>query len=225
MALTRQQVVFTYTSSAGGDTYRFDIVVDAQSQVSVRNIQGPQGPLNGSSLPQSVMDDIQEATKVVVVLLSESEAFGGNTTFTGQTRRTVTIPAGVLNNTNYRVAYTTSDGALLTTENPTTTSFDVVAASAYGTPLAPKVVGYSVLTATTQGSSYSGVLTFTDADAGQKSVTFSRALATTAYRVVLSVGGFFVAYTVSKLKTGFTVQLGYTLGVGETVEVGYDVFV
>lgn len=226
MALSRQQVVFTYTSIAGGETYRFDIVVAAQGQVSVRNIQGPLGAISGlASVPQSVMDDIREAMNVVVVQLQESEAVGGTVTFTGQTSRPVVIAGGVLNNTNYRVAYDTPDGTVLTTESPTTTGFNVVAASAYGTPEVPKVVGYSVITATVQASTFSGTLTFTDSDGGQQSVVFPVAQATAAYRVVLTVGGFFGAYTVTKLKTGFTVQLGCTLGVGETAEVGYDVFV
>ena len=226
MSLTRQQVVFTYTSQAGGETYQFDIVVDSQSNVSVRNIQGPLGSISGlASIPQSVMADISEAMEVVLVLLTESEAVGGNIVFSGETEITVAVPVGTLNNTNYRVAYTTPDGTVLITENKATTSFDAVAPAAYGSILVPLTVAYSVITATVQGSSYSGTLTFTDADAGSKSVTFTTALDSAAYRVVLTVGGFFVAYTVTRSKTGFTVNLGHTLGVGETAEVGYDVFV
>jgi hypothetical protein len=225
VAITRQQVVFTYTSQSGGETYRFDIVVDALSNVAVRNIQGPLGAISGlASIPSSVMADIQVAMEAVLVLTSDAEAIGGTLVFQGETSVTVALPGGTLNNTNYRVAYTTPDGVLLTTANKATTSFDAVASVAYGTPSVPKTVAYSVLVATVQGSNYSGQLTFTEGDAGQKTVTFARALESNAYRVVLTVGGFFVACVVSRGRTGFTVQIGHTLGAGETVDVGYDVF-
>lgn len=226
MALTRQQSVFTYSSSSNGVLYLFDIVVDSQSQVSVRNIRGPQGAITGTqAVPQSVMDDIREAMNLVVLLVSEDEAVGGNATFTGETTQPVAIAAGLLNDTDYRVVYTTSDGTVLTTENQTLTGFDVVAATPYGSVGEPKVVAYSVLVKTVSTSSYSGTLTFAVADGGQKSVTFPTAMTTTSYRVILEPAGFFSAYTLTRTRTGFTVQIGHTLSGAETVDVGYDVFV
>jgi len=171
------------------------------------------------------MTDIREAMNLVTLLVSEDEAVGGDVTFTGEVSQTVTIAGGLLNDTDYRVAYTSSDGAVLTTENQTLTSFDVVAAEAYGSVLVPKVVSYSVLVKTVSTSSYSGVLTFEAADSGVKSVVFPSAAPTTSYRVILTPVGFFSAYTLTKAKTGFTVQIGHTLGALETVDVGYDVFV
>lgn len=227
MALTRQQSVHTYRSSSGSQTYLFDVVVDAQGLVSVRNIRGPLGLIGDSytALPQVVTDDIKTATELVSLLQLETEIDSGTVTFTGQTERPVVIPGGVLNNTNYRVVYTPPDGVVLTTEDKTTTGFDVVAASAYGTVPLPKVVAYSVLAKTAQTSDLSGVMTLADTDAGSKALVFSTPMTTADYRVLLEARGFFGAWVSSKTKTGFTISLGHVPPVGSSVDVGYDVFV
>lgn len=226
MALTRQQSVHTYRSSSGSQSYYFDVVMDAQGLVSVRNIRGPLGLLDASTpLPQVVTDDIKIATELVVLLQLESEVDSGTVTFTGQTSRPVVIAGGVLNNTNYRVVYTTPDGVVLTTEDTTTTGFNAVAASTYGTVEAPKVVGYSVLVKTAQTSSLSGVMAIAAADAGSKALVFTTPMTTANYRVLLSPQGFFNARVSAKTRTGFTIELGHVPPVGQSVNVGYDVFV
>ena len=226
MALSRQLSVFTWKSSSGGKDYYFDVSVDAQGLVSVKNIRSTQGAVDpGTDIPESVMDDIEAAKAIVRQLVGETDATSGTVTFTGQTSRDVTIPAGILNNSDYRVVYTTSDGVALTTESQTTVGFTVVAPFAYGTVPAPKTVGWVVLVKTQQASVVGGTLTFVFADAGRKTVSFSPAFTTANYRVVLSEMGFFKARVVSQTRGGFVVELGHTLADGETADVGYDVFV
>ena len=229
MALTRQQSVHTYSSSSGGQTYTFDVVVDAQGVVSVRNIRTPLGGICDpyTALPQVVMDDIKSATELVSLLQLETEVDSGNVVFTGQTTQAVVIPAGVLNNTNYRVVFTTPDGTILTAEGKTTTGFTATAAAVYGDPADPKTVGYSVLVKTAQTSDLSGVVTITNADGGSFSVVFTTPLTTADYRVLLEPRGFFDAHVpeATKLTTGFTIELGHVPAVGADVDVGYDVFV
>lgn len=229
MALTRVQSEFTYKSSTGGQTYMFDVVVDGQGLVSVRNLRSPYGLIQDSntSVPQAVLDDIQAALEIVDVLQTETEVDSGNVVFSGQTTQAVVIPGGVLNNTNYRVVFTTPDGTVLVAEDKTTTGFNAVAATTYGAPADTKTVGYSVLVKTGQTSDLSGVLTITNADAGSLAVVFATPLSTADYRVVLEPRGFFDAHVpaATKLATGFIVELGHVPAAGSPVEVGYDVFV
>lgn len=229
MALTRIQSVHTYSSASGGVAYYFDVVVDAQGIVSVRNIRTPVGSFcdGMTALPQTVMDDMQAATELVTLLQLETEVDAGSVVFTGQTTQAVVIPGGTLNNTNYRVVFTTPDGTVLEATAKTITGFTATAATVYGTPAAPKTVGYSVLVKTAQTSDLSGVLTIADTDAGSKAVVFTTALSTAAYRVVLEPRGFFDVHvpTATKLKSGFTIELGHVPEPGGSVDVGYDVFV
>ena len=227
MALSRTQAVFTYSSASGGQSYYFDVVVDAQGLLSVRNLRSPLGLIQDTltSLPDSVVSDISDAKGIVTQQLSETTADSGQIVFAGDTVKDVAIAGGILNNTNYRVVYTTPDGTVLRTENKTITGFQAVAATAYGTVPVPITVSYVVLVKTQQASVTSGVLTFVPADAGIKRVTFSTVFATADYRIVLTPSGFFTARIIDQLKTGFGVQLGYTLQAGESVTVGYDVFV
>ena len=228
MALTRQQSVHTYKSSSGGQSYYFDVVVDAQGLVSVRNIRVPTGSLDAyTPLPQVVTDDIKIATELVILLQLETEVDSGNVVFAGDVTKAVVIPGGTLNNTNYRVVYTTPDGTVLQTTGKTITGFTAEAASAYGTVLVPITVGYSVLVKTAQTSDLSGVITIADTDAGSKAIVFATPMSTVNYRVLLEPRGFFDAHvpTVTKLKTGFIVELGHVPPAGESVDIGYDVFV
>lgn len=228
MALTRHQSVHTYKSSSGGVSYYFDVVVDFAGLVSVRNIRVPVGTLDAyTPLPQAVTDDIKAATELVTLLQLETEVDSGNVVFAGDVEKDVVIAGGVLNNTNYRVVYTTPDGTVLQTVSKTTTGFTAEAASAYGTLLVPVTVGYSVLVKTAQTSDLSGVINIADTDAGSKAIVFTTPLTTTNYRVLLEARGFFDAHvpTALKKKTGFTVVLGHVPPVGQSVNVGYDVFV
>ena len=226
MALTRQQVVFTYNSASGGETYTFDIVVDAQGLISAKNILGPRGPISPTdTIPSSVLDDINTAKDTVNQVISETVVDTGTVIFTGQTSQAATVAAGVLNNTNYRVVYTTPDGTVLQTTGKTTTGFTAVAPTTYGSVAVPVTVSYEVLVATQQASTLGGTITITDADGGEVAVVFTTAMTSTNYRVVLTPNGFFTTRIINQLTTGFTVQIGYLLGAGESVTVGYDVFV
>jgi hypothetical protein len=158
------------------------------------------------------------------LLLSETEVTSGTLVFTGQTSQTATIPAGLLNNTNYRVVYDPSCPTILTTSNKTLTSFDANAGVSLGTVGSPVNVGWSVLVSTSANSFFSGSATFTVADAGTKTITFPIVVANTSYRVLLSPEGFFVPRVINKTTIGFTIELGHGLTGAETVVVGYDVF-
>lgn len=226
MSLTRQQVVFTYVSASGGDSYYFDIVVDAQGLISVMNIRGPRGAITATdTIPSSVLDDIATAKDIATQVVGETQVDSGTLVFTGETSQAATIAAGILNNVNYRVVYTTPDGTLLETTGKTTTGFTAEAAVTYGSVADPQTVTYIVLVAAEQASTMSGTVTITDADGGEVAVVFTTALDSASYRVVLTPDGFFTARITNQLKTGFTIQMGYLLGTGETVTVGYDVFV
>ena len=226
MTLIRQQSVFTYESSSGGVAYYFDIVVDIQGLISVRNIRAAYGEVGcNTNIPSYVLDDIEKAKLIVQQQVAETAIQNGIVVFTGQVEQTVMIPAGILNNTNYRVAYSTSDATVLKTEDKTLTSFKIVAPWAYGSVTTPMNVEYVVLVSTQQASTTSGSLTFQDFDMGQKTVTFATAFTTANYRVILTPDDFSVARVINKTKTGFTVELGYTLVTGDTAEVGFDVFV
>ena len=229
MALGRKQSVHTYSSASGSQEYLFDVIVDAQGLVSVRNIRTPNGGLCDpyTGLPQVVTGDMKVATELVALLMLETEVTSGNLSFRGETSLPAVIAGGLLNNTNYHVVFTTPDGTLLQAEAKTTTGFTVTAAAAYGTLLNPKPVSWSVIVKAAQTSDLSGVLTISNADGGSKAVVFATPLTTTEYRVLLECRGFFDARvpTLTKLKTGFTIELGHVPPAATSVDVGYDVFV
>jgi hypothetical protein len=176
-------------------------------------------------MPQSVIQDVNDAKDQVALKNRESEAVGGSVVFTGQTSQSVAIAPGILNNASYRVAYTTSDGMVFRTTGKTTTGFTVEAASAYGSVGTPKTVTYSVLVPSLQSSVYGGMTTIADTDGGEKTITFPTAMTTATYRVVLTPDGFFPVFISAQSKTSFTIRVGYTLQEAESVTVGYDVFV
>lgn len=227
MALARVMFASTYSSSSGGVVYYFDVVVDQNGLVSVRNIRGPRGLINDpmTGIPQSVLDDITAARAVVTQTQTSTEVLSGNLTFTGQTYQDAVIAGGILNNTNYRVTFSTTDGVVVIAENKTTTGFRASTATAYGSIAEPKVVGYVVLVATQQASTTSGFVTITDADSNQMAVVFTTAMATADYRIVISTDGLYSTYITSKTRTGFTINMGYAMAAGETRVIGYDVFV
>lgn len=224
MALMRIQSIFTYQSMGGGQSYYFDVVVDQQGLVTVKNIRGPHGSCQeyGSPLPEEVTRDITTAVGLVRLLLSESSVVGGTVSFTGQTSRPVVIAPGLLNNTNYRVYLSPNEGGFLTVENKTIGGFDVVAASAYGSSADPKDVSWDVFVSTAQASVFGGTLTFPSGSVSQV-ITFPSPLTTDSYRVLLSPSDFFLARVSGKTKFGFTVDLGHDPSPG-SVTVGYDVF-
>lgn len=227
MALARVQFASTYSSSSGGITYYFDLVVDQNGTVAARNIRGPRGLINDANtgIPQSVLDDINTARAVVVQTQTSTEVVSGNLIFTGQTYKDAVIAGGLLNNTDYRVVFSTVDGMVIIAEDLTTTGFRATAAAAYGSVPDPKTVGYVVLVATQQASTTSGFVTITDADNNQMAVVFTTAMATAAYRIVISTDGLYPTYITSKTRTGFTINMGYAMAAAEVRVIGYDVFV
>lgn len=226
MTLTRIQSRFTYRSVQGTVTYTFDVVVDEQSVITVENVTRQDSfGVKSCDLPSVIFEDVQDAVDLVQDLVAETQVASGTITFTGQTTITEAIAPGTLNNTEYRVVYTPPDSIPFRTENKATTSFDADAGSAYGSPTDPKDVDYVVLVSTAQSSSYGGSLTFVQADAGTKSVTFPAAFESADYRVVLTPDDFFDARVISKTTSGFTVEILLTLGAADTVDVGFDVFV
>lgn len=228
MTATRVQTEFTYKSTAGSRDYYWEIVIDEQGIAQVRNVRSPTGlirdPMTG--VPQNVAYDIDESLRNSQALVLETSAYTGSVTFTGQSLQTANIPAGVLNNTEYRVTYSAPDYLLFRTLNKTITSFDVDAGVTYGSPTDPKVVDYVVLAKTAQASAFSGTVTFTDASVdGKEQITFASVFPTDTYRVILTPDNFVPVRVSERRTTDFTVELGITLQVGETVDVGYDVFV
>jgi len=227
MALSQVLSLTTFSSSSGGLNYYFDVAVDALGQISIRNVRTPLGlirdPVTG--VPQSVINDMRTAESVVQQTSTETQVETGTLSFNGVTSVAGAIPAGVVNNTNYRVVYTTPDGTYLYTDSKTTISFEAVAPYTYGTVLTPILVPYVILVATQQASTTSGLLTFTAADAGTKTVTFTQAMTTAAYHVVLTPSNFFSAKVTNQTKTGFSVVINYSMAAAESETVGYDVFV
>lgn len=227
MALSRIQTVITYKSAQGGQEYLYDIVLDAQSVVSVRNIRGPRGLITNSAtgLPEEVVAEINDAVALAQLLAQETSVISGTENFSGQTSRSVAVAPGLLNNVSYRVHVTTPDGTPMRVEGKTTTGFALVAPSAYGDVADIKGVDWAVFVSTASASTLGGTLTFVQADASQQVVAFAEALPTPEYRVLLEPDGFYPVQVTNKTKTGFTVNLGIELQVAETVDVGYDVVV
>lgn len=223
MALTRIQSVFTYQSSSGGQAYTFDIVIDQQGLVGVRNIRTPLGLITDSlsQVPEAVAQDMLDALDLVRLSTDESSVAGGTVSFTGQTSLAVVIAAGLLNNAKYRVYLTSPDGVVLKAANKTISGFDIESASTYGSQTDPKVVCWEVFVSTSQASTFGGTLTFLAGSVSQV-VTFPAAIPTANYRVLLGPSDFFLAKVTSRTKAGFTVELGHDPAPG-SVTVGYDV--
>jgi len=225
MNLTRMQSVTTFSSVSGRYTYYFDVAVDTQGLVQIRNIRSPNGPVDSlNGIPSSVLDDMEDAKGIVLQMLASGTTVSGTVTFTGETSQDVIIAPGVLNNTIYRVIYTTPDGTILTTTNQTTTGFTVEAPVVYGTALVPIDVDWVVMVSTYQSGTSGGLITFSSGGGETQTVTFPVPFLTDAYRVVLEPTGFFAVKVLSQTRTGFVAQLGYTLAPSTTVVTGYDIF-
>ena len=223
MALSRLQSVFTYQSSSGGQAYTYDIVVDAQSLVAVKNIRTPLGLITDSitQVPSSVAQDILDAIALVQLLVAETTIVSGTENFSGQTSRSVVIAGGLLNNVNYRVTLTSPDGTVLRVASKTTTGFDIVASSTYGTAGSVKGVAWAVLTPTAGTTALGGVLTYA-AGVTTMSVAFAAAIVSDDYRVLLEESDFFYAKVANQTTLGFDVVISFDPAPGP-VTVGYDV--
>lgn len=228
MALTRTEAAHTYKVESNGQSYRFTVVLDSQGLVSVRDVQSPLGLIRDSftPIPEIVSQAIQDAISILRLEIGTTEVDSGTLTFTGQVEAAATIAGGTLNNTAYRVVYTTTDGVEFRTKDGsvTTTGFTAETTSEYGTVESPKDVSYSVVVATSNSSTQGAEVTILDTDSGTKTITFPASATTDNYRVVLSPIGLFPAWVSNRTKTSFDITIGITLGVGQSVKVGYDIF-
>ena len=228
MALGRVQSTFTYTSSSGGVSWTFDILVDSFGNASVKNIRSPRGLVTDSltAIPNLTVQDMNSALELAAVQSAEATIEDGTAEFTGTPTKTITL-AETLNSTNYHVAYQTYDGTTgLYTTSKTVSSFVInVPFDEYGSAEVPLDVDWAVLIPVSNSVSLSGDATFTNADAGVVTVTFTTPLETDGYRVFLTPNGFFTATVLSQTRTYFQIQLGYSVASAETVTVGYNVFI
>lgn len=140
MAGVRMLSEFTYQSGVSPDLYFFTVVVDSSDRVSVRNIQSPFGLIIDSvtSVPESVVTDINTAISQVEGILAATSAVNGTLTFAAETSKAVTF-ATPLANANYRVQLDSSAFVGLRVTGKTVAGFTVEATAAFtGT------VGYDV---------------------------------------------------------------------------------
>ena len=132
MAVSLVQSEFSYKSSSGEESYYFNVVLDASSVVSVRNMQTPNGLIQDSysSLPQAVLDDIQTAIGQVEDLVAQTSASNGIESFTAETSKDVTFDTA-MSNTNYRVVFSTEDFVPVRVISKTITGFTIETGSTY----------------------------------------------------------------------------------------------
>jgi hypothetical protein len=140
VAYTRVESDFTYRSGVSPNYYYFTVSLDQAGNVSVKDIESPQGRIVDSqtSIPQSVMDDIASAITQVENFVAQTSAINGQLTFAGETTKTVTF-ATAMANTTYRVVYSTTDFISVRTTSKTTAGFTVSVGVTYS-----GVVGYDV---------------------------------------------------------------------------------
>lgn len=142
MALTRTQSEYYYTSGGGSQVYTFVISVTSTGNVFVRDIRTPVGYLVNSmtSLPVSVVNDINTAIAQVENLIVNTSPINGTATFTNQTQVIVSFPTPVAN-ANYRVLFSVGDFIIVRYLLPLTVNgFTIETSTAFtGT------IGYDVL--------------------------------------------------------------------------------
>lgn len=118
----------TYTSGTARQQYRFTVLVDQLDNVSVRDITTPFGLIMDSytSLPQSVITDINAAIGQVENLLSLTSAVSGTVTFSAATSVDITFTTPMAD-TSYRVHLSPSDFIGVRVTNKLTTGFTIQA--------------------------------------------------------------------------------------------------
>jgi len=129
-ALTRSE--FNYQSGSGGELYRFTVIYDQEGNVSVRDIQNAYGLIMDpwSEIPQSVSDDICEATDQVENLMAATSAINGTLVFSDSNEESFVF-ATPLSGTTYRVQLTADQFVPLRITNKTTTGFTVQAGATF----------------------------------------------------------------------------------------------
>ena len=140
MAFTSVTTDFTYRSGVSPTFYYFTISLDQFGNVSVKNIESPQGRIVDSqtSIPQSVANDIQSAIQQVGNIMAQTSAINGQLTFTAQTSQTVTFVTPMVG-TGYRVVFSYQDFVLARVVSKTTTGFTINVGVTY-----TGVIGYDV---------------------------------------------------------------------------------
>ena len=128
MAATRLLSEFTYRSGSGSNAYQFTVSVDQQELISVRNIQSPTGLIieSTTSLPQSVITDINTAIGQVEDVLALTSPVNGTLTFVAETEKEVTFDTAMAN-TSYRVQLSLDSFVPFRITNKTVTGFTVQA--------------------------------------------------------------------------------------------------
>jgi len=126
VAATRTLVSATYQSVVDEGTFTFVVTVDSNSISGVQSIRGPNGTYLDSmtSLPQTVVQDIQDAITQVEDQLAQTSDINGQLVFAGETTKAVVFvtPMG---NTNYRVVTSVVDYVPVRVISKTTTGFTV----------------------------------------------------------------------------------------------------
>jgi len=126
MALTLTESAFTYKSSAGGQDYYFEVVLDSASNASIRNVRTPLGLITDANtmVPSAVQTEMLTAIGQVEDLVAQTSAVNGNLTFTAATSVAVSFGTAFAN-TNYRVVFSTADFISVRVINKLTTGFTV----------------------------------------------------------------------------------------------------
>ena len=126
MALTRIETQITYRSGGGGVFYHFEVVMDQNNNITVRNILTPTGLMTDSmvGLPQSVLDDIETAIGQLEDLVAQTSSVGGILTYAAETTQSVTFSTP-FSSTSYRVQVSVEDFITYRIRNKTLTGFDI----------------------------------------------------------------------------------------------------
>lgn len=132
MALSRIQSSFSYKSSSGGQSYYFTVLVNESGLITVGNIQSSAGAVCDSttSVPQTVLDDIQTAIGQVETLMSLTSAVNGTATFVAVAFVDIVF-ATAMSTTSYRVTYSKEDFIQIRTANKTVNGFRIEVGSTY----------------------------------------------------------------------------------------------
>jgi hypothetical protein len=140
MAFLRVQSDFTYRSGVSPNYYYFTVSIDQGGNISVRDIESPQGRIidSNTAIPQSVTDDITAAIIQVENFVAQTSAVNGQLSFAGETSKTVTFLTPMAG-TTYRVVFSTTDFIPVRVTNKLTTGFTVSVGVTY-----TGVVGYDV---------------------------------------------------------------------------------
>ena len=132
MAGTRVLSEFTYQSGVSPNIYYFTVIVDQNDRTSICNIQSPYGLIIDSmtSVPESVIEDMQAALVQVEGLLAATSAVNGTLVYANETSKSVVF-ATPFTSATYRVQTTTDAFVALRITSKTVTGFTVEASAAF----------------------------------------------------------------------------------------------